>query len=168
VHTKEIPLRCIVEKPVGHNLRSFQEVKKELLGCFPEEDVYLLDHYLGKEAVRNIYYLRYSNPIVERIFKNTLIHHVEITAFEAKGLEGRAGYFEHTGMFRDMFQSHLLMMMALLTMHLTEKDKSTVHTRLNALKQFYLPPASDLSDIVLQGQHASMHSNSSTFRPRAT
>jgi len=120
VHNKDIPFRCIVEKPVGHNLKSFQEIKKELLECFKEEEIYLLDHYLGKEAVRNIFYLRLVNPIVERLFANKLIHHVEIEASESSGLEGRAGYFEQVGTFRDMFQSHLLMIASLLTMDLVE------------------------------------------------
>jgi len=153
VHTTNIPFRCIVEKPVGHDLVSFQEIKKKLLGCFQEEEIYLLDHYLGKEAVRNIYYLRFANPVLERLFENSMIHHVEITAFEAAGLDGRAGYFEHTGTFRDMFQSHMLMVASLLTMKLREKDESLIESRLDALKQFYLPPASDLGDVILQGQY---------------
>lgn len=155
VHKKEIPFRCIVEKPVGHDLKSFEEIKKELVGCFKEEEIYLLDHYLGKEAVRNIFYLRYANPVVEHILSGNLIHHVEITAFESQGLEGRAGYFEETGTFRDMFQSHMLMMASLLTMNLVEKESSLIKSRSEALKQFYLPPASDLGDIVLQGQYDS-------------
>jgi len=155
VHNKDIPFRCIVEKPVGHNLKSFQEIKKELLECFKEEEIYLLDHYLGKEAVRNIFYLRLVNPIVERLFANKLIHHVEIEASESSGLEGRAGYFEQVGTFRDMFQSHLLMIASLLTMDLVEKDESILKSRFEALKQFYLPPAKDLGDIVLQGQYES-------------
>ena len=152
VRGKDISFRCIVEKPVGHDLASFEEVQKQLLGCFSEEELYLLDHYLGKEAVRNIYYLRYSNPILERMFKNSLIQHIEITAMEEDGLDGRAGYFEAAGSFRDMFQSHLLMVASLLTMRLKD-DESFRESRKSALEQFYLPPASDLGEIVLQGQY---------------
>ncbi len=152
VHDGVLPFRCIVEKPVGHDLKSFEEVKKQLLACFQEQEIYLLDHYLGKEAVRNIYYLRFANPLLERVFKNTLINHVEITAMEDKGLEGRAGYFEAAGTFRDMFQSHLLMMMSLLTMRLQSEEDLNAG-RADALNQFYLPPASTLDDIVLQGQY---------------
>ena len=155
VHKKEIPFRCIVEKPVGHDLKSFEKIKKELVGCFKEKEIYLLDHYLGKEAVRNIFYLRYANPVVEQILSGNLIHHVEVTAFESQGLEGRAGYFEETGTFRDMFQSHMLMMASLLTMNLVEKESSLIKSRSEALKQFYLPPASDLDEVVLQGQYDS-------------
>lgn len=145
--------RVIIEKPVGHDLGSFEDLKKDLLACFSEEEIYLLDHYLGKEAVRNIYYLRYANPVLERILKNTLLHHVEVTASEAAGIEGRAGYFEHTGTLRDMVQSHLLLMCALLTMRLHESSESIRSVRQSALEQFYLPPARTLDDVILQGQY---------------
>lgn len=145
--------RCIVEKPVGHDLKSFEEIRNTLLQSFKEEEIYLLDHYLGKEAFRNIYYLRFANPVLERLFKNTLIHHVEISASESLGLEGRAGYFEQTGTLRDMFQSHLMLMTALLTMRLREDETGLRESRLNALEQIYLPAAANLNDIVLQGQY---------------
>ncbi len=147
------PFRCIVEKPVGHDLKSFEAIIAELQRCFKNDEVLLLDHYLGKEAVRNIYYLRFANPILERLFKNSLIHHVEVTASEPMGLEGRAGYYDHTGALRDMFQSHLLMIASLLTMHIKDTDDGLAESRLNALRQFYLPPASDMGDLVLQGQY---------------
>ncbi len=153
VHDGKIPFRCIVEKPVGHDLESFEAIKKQLVGCFQEDEIYLLDHYLGKEAVRNIYYLRYANPIFERILKNTLINHVEITAMEKKGLEGRAGYFEAAGTFRDMFQSHLLMMASLLTMRI-QSEEDLAAGRSDALSQFYLPASVDMDELALQAQYS--------------
>ena len=93
VHDKKHPFRCIVEKPVGNNLKSFEDVKSHLTSFFKEEEIFLLDHYLGKEAVRNIYYLRYANPILERFLKHTVIRHVEVAALEPAGIEGRAGDF---------------------------------------------------------------------------
>ncbi|MSR87178.1 glucose-6-phosphate dehydrogenase [Candidatus Peribacteria bacterium] len=153
VHDKSVPFRCIVEKPVGHDLKSFEDIRMQLEKCFTEEEIYLLDHYLGKEAVRNVYYLRFANPILERLFKNSLIHHVEVAGLESYGLEGRSGYFEHTGMLRDMFQSHLLMMTSLLTMLIKESESTIRESRLNALKQFYLPPATNLDEVILQAQY---------------
>ncbi len=153
VHRKGKPFRCILEKPVGHDSKSFDQLDRILHECFDEDEIYLLDHYLGKEAVRNVYYLRLANPILERMLKNTLINHVEISAMEPGGLEGRAGYFESAGTFRDMFQSHLLMITSLLTMHLKDSDDGIREGRLNALKQLYIPPAANLDDIVLQGQY---------------
>lgn len=154
IREKSIAFRCIVEKPVGHDLKSFEEIRAILTKCFHEEEVYLLDHYLGKEAVRNVYYLRFANPVVERLLKNTLIHHIEITASESYGLEGRAGYFDAAGTLRDYFQSHMLIMGALLTMRLREGDDSFRESRLSALEQFYLPPAGNLNDVILQGQYS--------------
>ena len=151
-HAKESHFRCIVEKPLGHDHESAQKIQKQLSQCFAPEEIYLLDHYLGKEAARNIYYLRLVNPIVERILKNTLITNVQITASESEGLEGRAGYFEAVGTFRDMFQSHMLQLMALLTMKLVER-KALPMGRREALKNIYLPPVSDLSEVLLQGQY---------------
>lgn len=145
--------RCILEKPVGHDLASFEDIRKELTLCFREEEIYLLDHYLGKEAVRNVYYLRYANPILERVLENSIIHHVEITASEARGLEGRAGYFDETGTLRDYFQNHMLLMAGLLTMKLSEADKAFGEHRKLAIEQFYLPPSADMNDVVLQGQY---------------
>ena len=142
IRKEGMPFRCIVEKPVGHDLKSFEGIRTTLLECFPEDEIYLLDHYLGKEAVRNVYYLRFANPVLERLFKNTLVHHVEITAAESLGLEGRG-----------FFQSHLLMIVSLLTMRLREENDSFRDSRKNALEQIYLPAAAHLSDVILQGQY---------------
>lgn len=154
VHTPQHNFRCIVEKPVGKDLQSFEEINTKLFSCFKETEVYILDHYLGKEAVRNAYYLRYANPVIERLLKNTLISHVQITAAESAGLEGRAGYFDAVGTLRDMFQSHLIQIAALLTMRLVSNPDEMKAARLDAIKKFYLPPSADLGGIVMQGQYA--------------
>lgn len=148
-----VQFRCIVEKPVGDDLPSFERIRTVLTDSFDENEIFLLDHYLGKEAVRNAYYLRYANPVLERLFKNTMIHHVEITASESLGLEGRAGYFDSAGTLRDYVQSHMLAMGALLTMNLRENEDSFRESRLNALQQFYLPPTASLDDVIVQGQY---------------
>ncbi len=154
VHDPAINFRCIIEKPVGHDLATFEALHQKLSSCFQPEEIYLLDHYLGKEAVRNVYYLRHANPVIERLLKNTLISNVQITAAESAGLEGRAGYFDAVGTLRDMFQSHLIQIGALLTMRLSSDTKDIKSARLDAVKKFYLPPATDFSDVVLQGQYA--------------
>lgn len=154
IREEAVKFRCIVEKPVGHDLQSFEKIREVLTTCFHEEEIFLLDHYLGKEAVRNLYYLRFANPVLERLFKNTLIHHVEVTASEAVGLEGRGGYFDTAGTLRDYVQSHMLIMGALLTMRLRENDESFRESRQNALEQFYLPPAGNLNDVLVQGQYS--------------
>jgi len=154
VHRKGRAFRCIVEKPIGHDSASFEKIRMQLMECFSEEEIFLLDHYLGKEAVRNVYYLRYANPIVERLFTKAMVRHVEVTASESLGIEERAGYFEHTGTFRDMVQSHLLMMVSLLTMHVKTKEEEIRESRLAALRQLVLPKTKHMDDIVIQGQYA--------------
>lgn len=153
VHDAKKPFRCIVEKPMGSDLLTFEEINAKLSTCFKPEEVYILDHYLGKEAVRNAYFLRHANPVIERLLKNTLINHVQITASEVGGLEGRAGYFDSVGTLRDMFQSHLIQIAALLTMRLTSNLEELKAVRLDAVRKFYLPPAKDLGEIVMQGQY---------------
>ncbi len=153
VHEKGKSFRCILEKPVGSDSKTFEVIRTQLQHCFTEDEVYILDHYLGKEAVRNAYFLRHANPVIERLLKNTLISHVQITASETAGLEGRAGYFDAVGTLRDMFQSHLIQIAALLTMRLTAEIGALKSVRLDAVKKFYLPPAADLSEIVMQGQY---------------
>jgi glucose-6-phosphate 1-dehydrogenase len=145
--------RCIIEKPVGSDLKTFEELNTKLNACFKPEEMYLLDHYLGKEAVRNVYYLRHANPVIERLLKNTLINHVQITAAESAGLEGRAGYFDAAGTLRDMFQSHLLQIAALLTMRLVGDEADIKPARVDAIKKMYLPPTADLGDVIVQGQY---------------
>jgi len=153
VNTEKHEFRCIVEKPMGHDLSSFEEINTILSSCFKTSEVYILDHYLGKEAVRNAYYLRHANPVIERLLKNTLINSVQITASESAGLEGRAGYFDAVGTLRDMFQSHLIQIAALLTMRLVSDTNDLKPTRLDAVKKLYLPPATDFSEVVMQAQY---------------
>lgn len=156
--------RCIVEKPVGSDGTSFEELNAKLSKYFKPEEVYILDHYLGKEAVRNTYFLRHANPVIERLLKNTLISHVQITASESAGLEGRAGYFDAVGTLRDMFQSHLVHIAALLTMRLVSDIKEIKPARLDAIAKFYLPSAADLSELVIQGQYGPGKVGSKTLK----
>lgn len=145
--------RCIVEKPIGSDVGSFTRIRGLLLENLKPEETYLLDHYLGKEAVRNVTYLRYANPVIERLLKNTLISSVQITATETAGLEGRAGYFDAVGTLRDMVQSHLLQITSLLTMRLLGDGAALKAARLDALSKLYLPPSPDLGHVVMQGQY---------------
>lgn len=143
--------RCILEKPVGYDTQSFRVLKKQLMDSFKESEIYLLDHYLGKEAVRNLYYLRSGNPIFERVFDHELMHHVEVAAVESAGIGSRAGYFDKSGTLRDMIQSHLLMVLSLLTMRLGDED-SIQAGRYAALKEWSLPKG-DLSGLIMQAQY---------------
>jgi glucose-6-phosphate 1-dehydrogenase len=108
--------RLVVEKPFGHDLASSRELSLTLQKVFVEEDLYRIDHYLGKETVQNILALRFGNGIFEPLWNRRYINHVQITAAESIGVEGRGAYYQEAGALRDMIQNHLLQVMATVTM----------------------------------------------------
>lgn len=109
-------VRVIIEKPFGHDLASARALNELLRACFSERQVYRIDHYLGKETVQNILMFRFANSIFEPVWNRDHIHHVQITAAETVGVEHRASYYEEAGVLRDMFQNHLLQLLALTAM----------------------------------------------------
>lgn len=108
--------RIIIEKPFGYDHTSAIELNKTVLSVFNEEQVYRIDHYLGKESVQNILVTRFSNGIFEPIWNRNYIHHVEVTSAESIGVENRGSYYENSGAIRDMVQNHLLQLVALVAM----------------------------------------------------
>jgi glucose-6-phosphate 1-dehydrogenase len=108
--------RLIVEKPFGRDRISADELNAELGQWFEEREIFRIDHYLGKETVQNMLALRFSNGIFEPIWSRQFVDHVQITVAEALGLEGRAGFYEQSGAIRDIFQNHLLQLLALTAM----------------------------------------------------
>jgi glucose-6-phosphate 1-dehydrogenase len=108
--------RLIVEKPFGHDLQSAIELNRELQKHFTEDQIYRIDHYLGKETVQNILAFRFGNGIFEPLWNRRYVNHVQITAAEAIGVEGRGGYYQEAGALRDMIQNHLMQVMATVAM----------------------------------------------------
>jgi glucose-6-phosphate 1-dehydrogenase len=108
--------RLIVEKPFGHDLQSARELNSVIHRYFDESEVFRIDHYLGKETVQNMLVLRFANGIFEPIWNRQFVDHVQITVAESIGLEGRAGYYEQAGAIRDIFQNHLLQLIAITAM----------------------------------------------------
>lgn len=106
----------IIEKPFGHDLESAKKLDRELRLVLQERQIYRIDHYLGKETVQNILMMRFANRIFEPIWNNHYIENVQITVAESIGVEHRAGYYEQAGLLRDMFQNHVLQMLALVAM----------------------------------------------------
>jgi glucose-6-phosphate 1-dehydrogenase len=108
--------RLIVEKPFGHDLESARELSDRLHEVFRESDVYRIDHYLGKETVQNILAFRFGNGIFEPLWNRRYVNHVQITAAESIGVEGRGAYYQEVGALADMIQNHLLQVMATIAM----------------------------------------------------
>ena len=108
--------RLIVEKPFGHDLESARKLTDDLHQVFNESDVYRIDHYLGKETVQNILAFRFGNGIFEPLWNRRYINHVQITAAESIGVEGRGAYYQEAGALADMIQNHLLQVMATIAM----------------------------------------------------
>ena len=108
--------RLIVEKPFGYDLASALDLNKKLLGCFNEDQIYRIDHYLGKETVQNVLVTRFSNSIFEPVWNRNFIERVEITSAESVGVEKRGGYYDGSGALRDMIQNHLLQLISHVAM----------------------------------------------------
>jgi glucose-6-phosphate 1-dehydrogenase len=108
--------RVVIEKPFGHDLKSAKELNNVVNDVFPEESVFRIDHYLGKETVQNILALRFANQMFEPIWNANYVDHVQITMAEDIGLGGRAGYYDGIGAARDVIQNHLLQLLALTAM----------------------------------------------------
>ena len=108
--------RIVVEKPIGTDLVSARELNGIVNRVFPEQDVFRIDHYLGKETVQNLMVFRFANAIFEPLWNTKYVDHVQITVAESIGVEGRGGYFEEAGITRDMVQNHLFQLLCLTAM----------------------------------------------------
>lgn len=127
-NTVKASLRLIIEKPFGYDLRSAKKLKRTLEKYFKPEQIFLLDHYLGKEAVSNLLSLRYANSVLTTLMNKECVSNIQITAMEVKDIEGRSNYFDNVGILRDMVQSHLLQILAYLTMFApTERTAESIH-----------------------------------------
>ncbi len=108
--------RVIIEKPIGHDLASANEVN-DAVGCvFDESQIYRIDHYLGKETVQNLMALRFANALFEPLWNAEHIDHVQITVAETLGVEGRGAYYDHSGALRDIVQNHIIQLLCLVAM----------------------------------------------------
>jgi glucose-6-phosphate 1-dehydrogenase len=113
--------RLVIEKPFGRSLATAQHLNRVVLEHFSEHQAYRIDHYVGKETVQNLLVLRSANALFESIWSREHISHVQITAAETVGVEARAKYYEQSGVVRDMFQNHLLQLLALTAMEPPER-----------------------------------------------
>jgi glucose-6-phosphate 1-dehydrogenase len=108
--------RVVLEKPLGHDLASAQQINAEVAAVFQENQIYRIDHYLGKETVQNLMVLRFANAILEPLWRAPFIKGVQITVAESVGVGSRAGFYDGTGALRDMVQNHLLQLLCIVAM----------------------------------------------------
>ena len=143
--------RLVIEKPFGHDLASAQELNTALLKLFEERQLYRIDHYLAKETAQNLAVLRFANAVFEPLWTNRYIDHVQITMSEDIGVEGRGSFYEQAGVLRDVFQNHLLQLMALVAMEPPARfDADNVRDeKVKLLRSVQCP---NLEDVVL-GQY---------------
>ncbi len=147
--------RVIVEKPFGSDLASARRLNRIVRSSFAEDQTYRIDHFLGKETAQNILVLRFANAIFEPIWNARYIDHVQITAAETLGVEGRAGYYENAGALRDMVQNHLLQLLCLVAMEPpTDLSADSIRDEkvkvVRALRRF---DAEEIASEVVRGQY---------------
>jgi glucose-6-phosphate 1-dehydrogenase len=145
-------MRLIVEKPFGHDLASARGLNERLHEFFGEEEIFRIDHYLGKETVQNVLALRFANGIFEPIWNRQFIDHVQITVAESLGIEGRAGFYEQAGAIRDIFQNHLLQLLAVTAMEppIDFTAESVRNEKVKVLRAMHTPGPKH----VVRGQYA--------------
>ncbi len=148
--------RLVVEKPFGYDLESARLLDHALHRDFREEQIYRIDHYLGKETVQNIFVFRFANLLLEPLWNRNYIDHVQITHAETSGVEGRAGYYDSAGALRDMLQSHLLQMLALTAMEPPPQldAESLRDEKVKVLKSIRPIPASAVHAHAFRAQYA--------------
>lgn len=147
--------RIIIEKPFGHDLASARRLHDTLKKTWKEEQIYRIDHYLGKETVQNVLVTRFSNGIFEPLWNRNFIHHVEITSAENFGVGNRAGYYEQSGALRDMIQNHLLQLVGLIAMEPpASMDAESIRNETVKVLQSLRPlPEEDTEQHAIRGQY---------------
>jgi glucose-6-phosphate 1-dehydrogenase len=144
--------RVIVEKPFGRDLASARELNEVARSVFPEDSIFRIDHYLGKEAIMNILYFRFANSFLEPIWNRNYIASVEVTLSEDFGVEGRGAFYETAGCLRDVIENHLFQIVALLAMEPpSDRDFGAVHTEKAKVFRAMRPLQ---RDDVVRGQYA--------------
>ncbi|MBP3965829.1 glucose-6-phosphate dehydrogenase [Paenibacillus lignilyticus] len=147
--------RLVIEKPFGYDLQSARDLNQKLSKAFSEEEIFRIDHYLGKPMVQKLEILQQSNPVLQALWTNRYIANVQITANETVGVEERAGYYDHVGAVRDMFQNHMLQLLMMLASHLpNHSDSEMVRFKKKKVMEALEPvQKQEISASIIRGQY---------------
>lgn len=147
--------RLLIEKPFGYDLKSAEELIADTTKYFGEDQIFRIDHYVAKETVQNILTFRFNNPLFDMVWDAEHISSIQITATEKIGIEGRVTFYEETGALRDLIQSHLLQLLAILTMERPKiMDAPSVHAaKLDLLNDVEPVPSDQIADRTVRGQY---------------
>ncbi|MBB5073466.1 glucose-6-phosphate 1-dehydrogenase [Bartonella callosciuri] len=149
--------RIIIEKPIGRDVKTAVELNDIFAAEFHEDQIFRIDHYLGKETVQNLMALRFVNTLYEPLWNSNYIDHVQITIAESLGLEGRAEYYESTGALRDMVQNHMLQLLCLVAMEIpfTNKANAVRDEKLKVLHSLMPLDIHNIKQHTVRGQYLS-------------
>jgi len=149
-------VRCIIEKPFGTNLAEAQELNQRVLAVFAEEQVFRIDHYLGKETVQNMMAFRFANGLFEPVWNRNYIDHVQITAAEDIGIGSRAGYYDNAGALRDLVQNHMLQLLCHVAMEppVDFSADAVRDEKVKVLHAIHTPEAEEIDRIAVRAQYA--------------
>ena len=147
--------RIMIEKPFGSSLETARILNQNISKLMPEEDLFRVDHYLGKEMIQNILAIRFANSLFEPLWNANYIDNIQITSYELLGVENRGGYYESTGVLKDMFQSHLLQMLTLITMEppVDFEPESIRDEKVKVLRSLRPFTAESVKDDIVRGQY---------------
>lgn len=147
--------RVVLEKPLGHDLQSCIEINQVVGEAFDEQQIYRIDHYLGKETVQNLMALRFGNALFEPLWRGARVRDVQITVAEQIGVGGRAGYYDHSGALRDMIQNHLLQLLSIVAMEPPQSLNSDAirDEKLKVLRALRPIEGDDVSLHTVRGQY---------------
>jgi len=149
-------VRVIIEKPFGRSLEEARELNGRVLSVFDEEQVFRIDHYLGKETVQNVMALRFANNMFEPLWNRNYIDHVQITASEDLGIGSRAGYYDSAGALRDLVQNHMLQLLSLLCMEppVAFEADPVRDEKVKVLRAISAPTPVEIPEMAVRGQYA--------------
>ncbi|QDU96368.1 glucose-6-phosphate dehydrogenase [Lignipirellula cremea] len=149
------PRRVIIEKPFGVDRKTAEQLNADIHAVFQEDQVYRIDHYLGKETVQNMFVLRFANTIFEPLWNRNYVDHVQITVAEEVVVGSRAGYYDTAGVLRDMFQNHLLQLLMITAMEAPARFESTMvrDEKVKTLRAIRKLSVEDIARDTLRGQY---------------